>query len=900
MKKQENTRSLLSHLNAKKGIFIRFIFILIISNFVISDSLGQNDILSEEIILHSSSHLRTKRDILNYISKAYNLVFSYNASELNVDEAPKRLPFSGSLSFVLNEVFGEKNINLTYLPPNKIVLQRQLQEASSFNLSGIIINSETNEALYGAQLIEQNSGISVISNENGYFIMQLPPGHFSIRAFYLAYKAGEYQGTINKNTYIRIPMESDNFLDTIIIHKSTSKFQLADGGDLLKIFQTREFKSIIGETNVVNNARILPGIHSGGEGMSGLYIRGGTPDQNLILLDGVPVYEASHIAGISSIFIDESIKSISFIKNSFPARYGGRLSGVMDVQLNEGDKRQNHTSITAGLAGVDAHVNGPIIKDKLTYSLSGRTSWLNFYVNNLLKKFTKYDDIILSYHDLLGKITWHHSGTSNLSLTLYNGSDRFGLEKSTVIDSPEMNYHLSVYDNNRIGWNNTLASLKWSSIVGDKFKVSAQAGYLKYNNNTRSSYVFESSFQDTSNTDILDVLTHSDIKDYNFKVNVDYYAGNEHVIRGGFDYMIQQFNPAVKQSTIIISGSSDGITDKDSVLHGRQYHAYIEDNYNWSDKIYLYGGIHLSGFRQASRNFTTLEPRINAIWAASRKQSLSISFGYMTQFLHLLSNSGLGLPSGLWVPSTESIKPESLKQLSVGYNYNFNKGLYVSLSAYTRQYHNLLEYTTPVEMFYFLINNQNIVTVYNTSKDWERNVISGNGHSKGLELLIHKTLGSYKGWLSVSRSRTTRSFEDINDGEAFPASNDRPWDINLGLNHRFSQKISAGVNFIYNTGNPFSLSTEEYDSYLGIKLLKSEGRNNYRLPDFHQLSFNASFHTQNDNFETETSLNVYNVYNRLNAYFIYIYKNPITPEEAILKKVSILPITPSVSFKVKF
>lgn len=272
----------------------------------------------------------------------------------------------------------------------------------------------------------------------------------------------------------------------------------------------------------------------------------------------------------------------------------------------------------------------------------------------------------------------------------------------------------------------------------------------------------------------------------------------------------------------------------------------------------------------------------------------------MTQFLHLLSNTGLGLPSDLWVPSTKLIAPQHSTQWSANYTFNIAESTYINLGGFSKKFSNSLEYTTPIEMFYFLINNQNIVPVYNTARDWERNVIKGRTTSKGFEFLLHKPTGKLKGWISLTWSKTLKYFSEVNNGQAFPANHDKTWNMNVGLTYHFTPKFTTGANFVYNTGNTFSLATEEYNSTEGIKLLRSNGRNNYRLPAFHQLSINAAYLVKKEKYDIRYSLNVYNIYNRLNAYYIYIYENNSPPFEKILKKVSILPLTPTFNISINF
>ncbi len=867
---------------------------------VLSHLYGQGNPLNEIIQLPKDIQLTTKKDYLDYLSNQYQWVFSYNASDVRMESEAPYPNRQMTLQVLLYHLFPDELQEIIFVSPDKIILKFSKIQVKEYSIAGYVTDLNTGEAIYGAYLVDKTTRRSAISNERGYYVMRLPKGKAKIDTYYLGYKTASTNIEVIQSTLLHFKLESDNYLDTITVYKPSSRLQLADGGHQVNIFKNNDFQSIIGQSDIINNARIIPGVQSGGEGLSGLYVRGGTPDQNLIMLDGVAMYETSHVAGIASIFMDESIKEGSFIRNGFPARYGGRLSSVMDIQLKEGDKFKNNTSISMGLAGATAHIDGPIIKEKLTYSLSGRTSWINLYINNLLRKFTKYDDILLNYHDLLGKLTYHFSESNSLSFTMYNGADRFQLTKENTFENKESNYTLHIFDKNGINWKNNVASLKWNFLVGERLSVKVQSGYIAYQNGTRSSYIFNSSVKDSTNSDILDVITKSIISDKNLRIDADYFFNDNHILRGGINYIHQHYNPTVRQSTVFLQGAEENITDQDSAVYAGQWQFYLEDNFKWADKIFLYGGLHYGTYSNSDKAYHLLQPRFKVIWSPHDRHMLTASYSRMAQPFHLLSNSGLGLPSDLWVPATTRIKPLLSDQWSASYTFNITKNLYLYLGAYTKHMKNTLEYTSPVELFYFLINDQNITPVYNSSKDWERNVYSGTGHSQGLELLIHKTSGRLKGWFSLTRSKTIFQYNEINNGKAFPAAHDKPWDMNTGVNFKFSNRFSAGANFVYNTGKAFSLATEEYASYLGIKLLNAEGKNNYRLPDFHQLTVSASYHYENKDYIADISLNIYNVYNRLNAYYIYIYKNHLAPDEQFLKKVSILPITPSIIGTIRF
>lgn len=858
----------------------------------------QNDILNTEIVIDDHIKAASKKDLLIYISEKYNIVFSYNANLLDDSGQADLKILNGPIREILISIFNNRQLILIPALPNKIILQSKGLKPKEITVHGLIYDKDSGESIYGAVIYEKHSNLSVISNEKGYFNIDLPAGRAIFEIRYIGYATGNLLIDLSKSIRVDIPMTNDNLLDTIIIQDPMSRIQLTDGGNIIDVFKSKEYRSIIGEKDLINNVRIIPGVQSGGEGQSGLFVRGGTPDQNLILMDGVALYETSHVGGISSIFMEESIKEASFIRNGFPARYGGRLSGVLDIQLKEGNKYKHKTELTTGLAGAKIHFEGPLKTNKTTYSLTARTSWLNFYVNSLLRRFTRYDNINLSYNDILGKFTHYFTASNSISMTVYQGNDRLQLTKENTLN--EVDFQLDVFDKNGLEWGNKVATVKWNYLINDKLSFKLQSGALRYKNGSRSSYKFTTIYSDSIKNDELDVITKSNITDYNVRADIEYYLSDKHVLRSGANVIMQKFNPTIKQSTIILEGNTDNIVDKDSSIASLQYQFYAEDNYKFNTTLFLYAGLHLGTFIQDKTSYNSLQPRLKLLWTPFENHMFSAAYSKMTQFVHLLSNSGLGLPSDLWVPSTGIIRPQNSNQLSMSYTWNIFQGFYFYSGAYSRNFTNSLEYTSPVELFYFLINDQNIVPVYNTSRDWERNLLVGTGKSKGVEWLLHKTEGSLKGWTSVSWSKTDRKFEGLNKGLPFPANHDKTWNINVGLSQKLGSSLSVGMNFVYTTGNTFSLATEEYDSALGIKLLKADGRNNYRLPPFHQLSFNADYLIKGRKTDIFLNLNLYNIYNRLNAYYIYIYENSTPPFNRYLKKVSILPFTPSLSISVKF
>lgn len=882
----------------KKNILLT----VVLMTLLISRSWSQKDVLFSKITVENNSQLISQKNYLDYLSSKYDIVFSYNANLLKDDKIVKLTTMSGTMAALLHEIFSDHQLVILTQAPNKIILHSKgvKKTIPTFILSGHVYDKNSHEQISGAIIFERHSNTSVISNENGYYIIEIPSGAANLEIRYLGYMNQQHDLQLSQETTFDVFLDDSNELPTIVINGDDpkSRINLGNSGDIMDVFKTKEFKSIVGDRDIINNAKILSGVQSGGEGQSGIYVRGGSPDQNLIQLEGVALYETSHIAGISSIFVEESIKEASFIKSGFPARYSGRISSVMDIQLKDGDQTKAKRTITMGLPGAKIHLDGPVFGSKTTYNVSARTSWLNFYVDKTLRKFTKYNNININYNDFLGKITHHFTPSNSISFTVYSGSDRLGLTKIDTIQSND--YTLNIFDRNALNWGNKMASLKWNRLIGDKLSIKFQSGILSYNNGSRSSYKFDTILSDTTKTDELDVISASNILDKNARLDLEYYYNDKHVFKLGANLISHAFNPTVKQSLVILEGEEANITDRDSTINASEMSFYVEDNFKIGSSFFLYAGINATFFRIGSTTHPSYQPRLKAIWSPVEKHLFIGAYSRMGQFVHLLSNTGLGLPSDLWVPSTENIKPQYSDQYSLQYTYNILPSTYFTLGGYTKTFANALEYTSPIELFYFLINNQNIVPVYNNTKDWERNLYFGKGTSKGVEWLIHKKEGNTKAWFSTTYSKTDRTFGDINNGLPFPASYDRTWDINTGISQKITGSFSVGANFVYGTGNTFSLATEEFDSFLGIKLLKSDGRNNYRLPPFHHLSLNANYTHTGKTFDTVVDFNVYNVYNRLNAYYIYIYKNLESPNENILRKVSILPITPSVNISIKF
>jgi hypothetical protein len=554
--------------------------------------------------------------------------------------------------------------------------------------------------------------------------------------------------------------------------------------------------------------------------------------------------------------------------------------------------------ISVGIPGVKFHANGPVWKNKTSYNVSARTSWINYYIQRFLLRFTNYDDIRLDYHDVVAKVVHRIAENNKISLSFYTGGDRMSLAKSFNLDS--VNYSFNSFDRNRLQWSNQLASLQWFYTPGSKWSFQTSLGAVTYKHRSRSSYVFNTNVQGFERKDELDILSYADIRTLNGKVMADYFLNEKHTIKIGAEYLRHVFNPVVKQSTILLEGEQENILDRDSVILADEINVFMEDHFRLHRTLSVFGGLHANYFSTEDTSYFSIQPRMNIVWKPVPEFTSSAAMARMRQNIHLLVNLGLGLPSDLWVPSTNKVGPQDAWQFSWTNSYSFDDFHFIQLGAFYKKFSGLLEFQSPIDLFYFFINETEVVPVYNTSRDWERNIFTGSGEAKGIEFLFQRRNKNVNGWLSVTRSTSTRSFPEIDNGKSFPFKYDRPWDVNTGISYRINDHLSLAASFVYGTGNAFSLSTEEFSTILGTRVINAGTRNNRRLPDFHQLSLNVNYSrpfwksgTWNIHF------NIYNVYNRLNAYFIYIYKNPLT-KEYLARKVSVLPITPSLYFSVTF
>ena len=871
----------------------RHIGLLFIFCLFLATSSAQDNILSRNVMLTYNENT-----LLGHVDNLLiqeNISLSFNSSRVDLQELiilPKGVM---SVEELVRALFYKDRLKLTPGLNKVLITFLEAEKEPTIRIRGFIRDNETGEAIVGATILEINTYSSTFSSESGFFSLSIPRTSSTVHISYLGYETMILDNF--EDNEIDIFLDFDNELTQVIITESISdNFFKGSGGEKIDLSLTEGFQSTAGGNDLLKAVKVTAGVHSGNEGQSGLFVRGGSNDQNLVLFEGVPMYEVSHAAGFSSMFIEESIRNVDFIKNGFPARYGGRLSSVLNVQLKDGNKSGVHGSVTATLPSIKAHIEGPILNNKTTFNLSGRISYLDSYLDNVLGDFVNYN-IDLAYDDVVAKITHHFSPASKLSFSYYNGGDNLGLSREVTDVNINDDTFRTTSDVN-LKWGSQVWNMNYSNVVNNKLQLSMNLGGVDYKYSSRGTYTFLSVIDSLPTDAELEIVSFSSIEDILANINFDYYHSDKHVLKFGAGWIYHNYNPAVSSSQIIKEDIITNVENGGEIIKADELSAYIEDTYNPHKSWQFYGGLHFARFNVGSTRYGNTQPRLSAIYKPGSRDRLTLSYTRMNQYVHLLVNPGIGLPSNLWVPSTDKIRPESADQVSLSYSRKLTESVNLTLSGYYKQMDNLLEYTSTLDLISPGGTNQSQLPLQEDN-DWQKRVEIGESTSKGLELQLQKNAGKWRGWATYTLAKTTRKFESIDDGNPFPYKYDRRNDINLGAKYIINDKCSISGNWAYGSGNWFSLSLEEFRSPFGV-LRTSGPRNNYQQQPFHHLDFQFNYSKSYGKYgKFFIEVGVYNIYNRKNPYFIYIYDNTnLGKPEA--RKTSLFPILPNVNIGYSF
>lgn len=778
---------------------------------------------------------------------------------------------------------------------NKIPTPNQQQaqprkQTQKFTISGYITDKDNGENLIGANVFNRLSSSGTSSNNFGFFSLSLPSDSVKLVCTYVGYKPTEISFYLQKDTILHFSLEGARYLQEVVVsaHEEEAIQESSQMSAInIPIAQIKSMPALLGEVDIFKVLQLLPGVQSGNEGSSGLYVRGGGPDQNLILLDGVPVYNASHLFGFFSVFNADAIHKVELVKGGFPARYGGRLSSVIDINMKEGNRQKFAGEGSLGLISSRLTLEGPIVRDRSSFIISGRRTYIDMLTTPLMKAFS--DEFVAGYYfyDLNAKINYKIGEKDRIYLSAYMGNDKgYGrTEYNTGLDKTENEFGLQ--------WGNLTAALRWNHIISSKLFSNLSLNYSRYHFNlfTQHKYIPHEKEKQAEESVFQYGQFMSAIQDWGAKVDFDYLPNPNHYIRMGTSAVSHRFSPgAFALNTNQMADTSYGAIP----MYGNEFTGYIEDDIRLGRRIKLNAGLHFSAFQVEDVFYPSLQPRLSTRYLIKPTLALKASYARMTQFIHLLSNSGIGLPTDLWVPATGQIRPQESQQVALGIASSKYEGFELSVEAYYKAMENVIEYMEGANYFSF-------------DSNWQDKVVIGSGESYGAEFFVQKKQGKFSGWIGYTLSWTNRQFEELNNGNPFPFKYDRRHDISMAAMHKLNDKIDISLSWVYGSGSAVTMPIGSYlyadqhfntaDQFWGRDVELYGERNGYRMRAFHRLDVSVSMSKQNKWGIRKWNFGLYNAYSRRNPFFIDV--RHLEGKRKFLE-VSLFPVIPGVSYGFKF
>lgn len=780
--------------------------------------------------------------------------------------------------------------------------------SQKFTVSGYVENAESGEKLIGTAVYNpEATNMGTIANSYGFYSITLPEMKLKLSASYVGYATQTTEFNLTKDTVINFSLKPGNELEEVEVFGKKTEAQKTEMGKIdIPVKTIKTIPALLGEVDVLKAVQLLPGVQSGTEGTSGFYVRGGGPDQNLILIDGVPVYNANHLFGFFSVFNADAISEVSIIKGGFPARYGGRLSSVLDIRMKEGNMKKFSGSASIGIISSKFTFEGPIIKDKTSFLISARRTYIDLLSLPIQKIYlNKNNPGVKStsgyyFWDVNAKINHKFSDKDRIYLSVYTGKDK---AYSKMEDT--WREFVDEFDSN-LKWGNITSAFRWNHILGNKLFANTTLTYSKYkfgismsdkSTNTNSNEFDEFAFDYSSG-----------IEDYGAKVDFDYNPSVNHNIKFGLNYIYHTFSPGIQAFHVNSNQLNTGIdtTFGNSDIYANEYYVFAEDEMKIFKNLKANIGIHYSGFYVSDTLYQSVQPRISVRYLINSQWSIKAAYTKMEQYLHLLTNTTIGLPTDLWLPVTNNILPQKSTQYAFGSAYSY-KGFDFSIEAYYKTMDNMIEYkegASFVSGFSGDGENEN-------ARAWEQKIeTDGKGTSFGIEFLIKKNFGKTTGWIGYTWSKTDRQFSNISFGEPFPYTYDRRHDVGIVITHKFNDKIDIAGTWVYGTGNAVTLAYESYQAfnqfnqYYGMDdgeeniINNIEKRNNFRMPAYHRLDLGVNFRKQKKYGKRTWSVGAYNVYNHKNPFFLRFERDE--NGNRALFQYSLFPIIPSVSYKYEF
>ncbi|RIA10044.1 TonB-dependent receptor-like protein [Flavobacteriaceae bacterium MAR_2010_72] len=777
-------------------------------------------------------------------------------------------------------------------------LTTSLLAQEKYTLSGTVTDIQSNETLISANIIVQDLLTGTTTNEYGFYSITLPKGIYEIQVSYIGFQTIIKTIDLNSNISLDFKLaESSMNLDEVVIETDVETLNLRSPQmsiNKLSIKTVKQIPVVLGEADIIKSIILLPGVTSAGEGASGFNVRGGAVDQNLILLDEATIFNSSHLFGLFSVFNPDAIKDLKLYKGGIPAKYGGRISSVLDIYQKEGNSNEFHLNGGIGLVSSRLLAEGPIKKQKGSFLFGGRSS----YIHLLLPMFDI--DNKAYFYDLNTKLSYKINKNNNIYLSGYFGRDVF-----EIADSFENTY------------GNSVLNFRWNHLFSDKLFSNLSLIYSDYDYNLKLNFV--------------DFYWNSGIKNFNIKYDFKHYISTKFNLFYGLNSIYYKFNPGQIEPTSSSSGINPfKLTDKYALENA----VYIDVEHQLSNKVAINYGLRLSSFLRLGQNelniyendnpvvfnedlqiyekaeplgtnsfkrndviksFFNFEPRFSIAYQLNNYSSIKASYNRMSQYLHLLSNTSSPTPLDVWTPSGKYVKPQLLDQFAIGYFKSIDDDAYsLEIESFYKTIKNRIDYIDGAD----LIANNAI----------EQVILNGEARAYGIELLFKKNEGKLKGWLAYTLSKSEQQTKGrtpiengINNGQWYKTPYDKTHDISLTGSYALNEKWTFNANLLFQTGQPSTFPNGQYQ-YNGISIPTYESRNSSRLPNYHRLDISGIYtpkKLQSKLGKTEWVFSIYNIYNRKNAASISFRENRNSGNNEAIR-LAIFGIIPSVSYNFKF
>lgn len=759
-----------------------------------------------------------------------------------------------------------------------------------FTISGYVKDSASGETIPEATIVIKELQRGLSSNNYGFYSMTLPQGRYTLIFQYAGFAEKQFDIRLNADTTLNMVAVQEVMEQreaVVVAPGSEQNIKAADMGKVeVEAESIKKLPSLMGEADLLKTLQLLPGVQASGEGNTGIYVRGGGPDQNLMLLDEAVVYNTGHLFGFFSVFNTDAIKGVTLYKGSMPAHFGGRISSVLDFTMKEGNNKKFQAQGGLGLIASRLSIEGPIQKGKSSFIVSGRRT----YIDQLSKPFFERDGVKglpYYFYDINAKANYLFSDKSKIFLSIYSGKDDMKLK---LLDG-RLDSHIS--------WGNNTATLRWNHLFSSRLFLNASLIYNSYQ------------FSSAARFDNFDTQVDSKIQDAGIKLDFDYLPSLVHRFKIGYQYTFHTFIP--RKTDASASGVAfNAAQDNEKYAHDMAW--YVSDDIDITKRLRVNAGLRLNFFQQTGPysfvdsqggmpdtvrykkfqpvvSFLNPEPRLGLRYALNEVSSVKAAFNINNQYIHLVSLSGNALPFDIWVPSSRLIKPQKGVQYSLGYFRNFRQNRYeFSVEGYYKELKNLIEYRQDY--------------VPKISGELEEEFVFGKGRSYGIEFFLKKKYGKLQGWVGYTLARASRKFPEINGGAVFPARYDRRHDISIVGTYALGERWTLGATFVFATGQAITIPERRY-FIEGAAYNQYGPRNGFRMQPYNRLDLSATYQKKrlNARFESSWTFAIYNVYNRKNPYLYFIdVKGSVAQGNFTVqaKKLYLFPVLPSITYNFKY